>query len=155
MTLTLRRNHDRDLAPLAKMLPDAEIPLLNPSAKVPFDEMEWHRNWLGESSDVSFYLLDAEGHDVGFFALREGIGPEVRHLTYVYLCEEMRGGAGAELARIVEQAAEDLGALVLTLKVETDNAPAFNAYLSAGYEELSRRHGMATMRLDLEARIAA
>ncbi|WP_420557708.1 GNAT family N-acetyltransferase [Roseovarius sp.] len=155
MTLTLRRNHDRDLAPLAKMLPDAEIPLLNPNAKVPFDEMEWHRNWLGESSDVSFYLLDAEGHDVGFFALREGIGPEVRHLTYVYLCEEMRGGAGAELARIVEQAAEDLGALVLTLKVETDNAPAFNAYLSAGYEELSRRHGMATMRLDLEARIAA
>ena len=155
MTLTLRRNHDRDLAPLADMLPDADIPLLNPNAKVPFDQMEWHRNWLGESTDVSFYLQDAAGRDMGFFALREGIGPEVRHLTYVYLSEEVRGGSGAALAKLVEQAAEDLGALVLTLKVETDNAPAFNAYLSAGYEELSRRHGMATMRLDLEARAAA
>ena len=44
------------------------------------------------------------------------------------------------------------GDLILTLKVVLDNAPAFNAYVSAGYEELSRRHGMATMRLDLEKR---
>jgi len=155
MALTLRRNHDRDLTPLAKMLPDAEIPLLNPNAKVPFDEMEWHRKWLGEASDVSFYLQDATGQDVGFFALREGVGPEVRHLTYVYLSESARGGAGAELTEHVEQAARNLGALTLTLKVELDNAPAINAYLSAGYEELSRRQGMATMRLDLEERPAA
>lgn len=155
MTLTMRRNYDRDLTPLATMLPDAEIPLLNPNAKVPFDEMEWHRKWLGESSDVSFYLQDAAGHDVGFFALREGVGPEVRHLTYVYVAEAARGGAGAELTELVEQAARELGALTLTLKVELDNAPAINAYLSAGYEELSRRQGMATMRLDLEERPAA
>lgn len=155
MPLTQRRNRDRDLAPLANMLPDADIPLLNPNAKVPFDEMEWHRKWLGEREDVSFYLEDADGRDVGFFALREGIGPEVRHLTYVYLAEEARGGAAAELNERVEQAALDLGALTLTLKVELDNAPALNAYLSAGYEEMSRRHGMATMRLDLEQRLSA
>lgn len=154
MALTLRRNRDRDLAPLAEMLPDAEIPLLNPNAKVPFDQMEWHRKWLGEPQDVSFYLQDASGQDVGFFALREGVGPEVRHLTYVYVAEEVRGGAGAELTDHVEQAARDLGALVLTLKVDLDNAPAVNAYRSAGYEELSRRQGMATMRLDLEERPA-
>ncbi|MGZ9809756.1 GNAT family N-acetyltransferase [Pseudoroseicyclus sp. H15] len=152
MALTLRRNHDRDLAPLAQMLPDEEIPLLNPNAKVPFDEMEWHRKWLGDLEDVSFYLQDETGRDVGFFALREGVGPEVRHLTYVFLAEEARGGAAAELNARVEEAALDLGALVLTLKVELDNAPAVNAYLSAGYEELSRRQGMATMRLDLEER---
>ena len=152
MALTLRPNRDRDLAPLARMLPDADIPLLNPNAKVPFDEMEWHRKWLGDREDVSFYLQDAAGQDVGFFALREGIGPEVRHLTYVYLVEEARGGAAAELTERVEQAARDLGALVLTLKVELDNMPALSAYLSAGYEELSRRDGMATMRLDLEQR---
>lgn len=155
MSLTLRRNRERDLTPLAEMLPDADIPLLNPNAKVPFDEMEWHRKWLGEREDVSFYLQDAAGRDVGFFALREGVGPEVRHLTYVYLAEEARGGAAAELTERVEQAALDLGALTLTLKVEIDNAPAFNAYLSAGYEEMSRRQGMATMRLDLEKRLAA
>ena len=97
MTLTLVRNRDRDLTPLASMLPDAEIPLLNPNAKVPFDEMEWHRKWLGDREDVSFYLQDTEGRDVGFFALREGIGPEVRHLTYVFLAEEARGGAAQEL----------------------------------------------------------
>lgn len=152
MPLTLRRNRSRDLVPLEQMLPDADIPLLNPNAKVPFDEMEWQRKWLGEGQDVSFYLEDDAGRDVGFFALREGIGPEVRHLTYVYLVEEARGGAAAELNERVEQAALDLGALTLTLKVELDNAPALNAYLSAGYEELSRRHGMATMRLDLEGR---
>lgn len=155
MTLTLRRNRDRDLAPLGSMLQDEEIPLLNPNAKVPFDEMEWHQKWLGDAQDVSFYLQDADGKDVGFFALREGIGPEVRHLTYVYLAEEARGGAASEVTSLVEQAAEDLGALVVTLKVDLDNAPAFNAYLSAGYEELSRRNGMATMRLDLEDRLAA
>ncbi|MEC7764140.1 MAG: GNAT family N-acetyltransferase [Pseudomonadota bacterium] len=154
MPLTLRRNRSRDLAPLEQMLPDADIPLLNPNAKVPFDEMEWQRKWLGEGQDVSFYLEDDTGQDVGFFALREGIGPEVRHLTYVYLVEDARGGAAAELTERVEQAAVDLGALTLTLKVEVDNAPAFNAYLSAGYEELSRRQGMATMRLDLEDRQA-
>lgn len=155
MTLTLRRNYERDLTPLAMMLPDAEIHLLNPNANVPFDEMEWHRKWLGEATDVSYYLRDAAGRDVGFFALREGVGPEVRHLTYVYLIEEARGGAGPELTEHVEQAARELGALTLTLKVELDNAPAFNAYLSAGYEELSRRQGMATMRLDLEERLTA
>lgn len=154
MSLTLRRNPECDLAPLAAMLPDADIPLINPNAKVPFDEAEWHRNWLGDPKDVSFYLQNDEGRDVGFFALREGIGPEVRHLTYVYLAEEARGGAAAELTERVEQAAQDLGALTLTLKVDVDNAPAFNAYLSAGYEELSRRRGTATMRLDLERRPA-
>ncbi|MGR3363151.1 MAG: GNAT family N-acetyltransferase [Maritimibacter harenae] len=155
MALTLRRNRDGDLAPLAAMLTDAEIPLLNPNAKVPFDEMEWHRKWLGEREDVSFYLEDAAGRDVGFFALREGAGPEMRHLTYVYLVEEARGGAAAELTERIEEAALELGALTLTLKVELDNAPALNAYVSAGYEELSRRQGMATMRLDLEERLAA
>lgn len=155
MTLTLRRNRDRDLAPLAAMLPEEEIPLINPNAKVPFDEMEWHRNWLGDLDDVSFYLQDDAGRDVGFFALRVGVGPEVRHLTYAFLIEEMRGGAGAELTECVEHAARDLDALTLTLKVEVDNAPALNAYRSAGYEELSRRQGMATMRLDLEERRAA
>jgi RimJ/RimL family protein N-acetyltransferase len=79
----------------------------------------------------------------------------VRHLTYVYLVEEARGGSAAELTERVEDAARTLGALVLTLKVDLDNAPAFNAYLSAGYEELSRSQGMATMRLDLKARPAA
>ncbi|MFX0543463.1 GNAT family N-acetyltransferase [Roseovarius sp. S4756] len=155
MALTLRRNSDCDLTPLATMLPDSEIPLLNPNAKVPFDEMEWHHKWLGDREDVSFYLQDDAGRDVGFFALREGVGPEVRHLTYVYLAEEARGGAAAELTKRVEQAARELGALILTLKVDLENAPAFNAYLSAGYEELSRRRGMATMRLDLEKRLAA
>lgn len=151
MTLTRRCNIERDLTPLVSMLPDAEIPLLNPNAKVPFDETEWHQKWLGELDDVSFYLQDEAGQDVGFFALRQGVGPEVRHLTYVYVTEEARGGAAAEVTEHVEQAARTLGALVVTLKVEIDNAPAFNAYLSAGYEELSRRKGMATMRLDLES----
>lgn len=155
MALTLRRNHDRDLAPLEAMLPDTEILLLNPSAKVPFDKMEWQNKWLGEPEDVSFYLQDATGRDVGFFALRQGIGPEVRHLTYVYIIEAARGGAAAEVTEHVRQAALALGALAVTLKVELDNAPAHSAYLSAGYEELSRRRGMATMRLDLEQRQAA
>ena len=155
MAFTLRRNRDQDLAPLAAMLPTAEIPLINPNAKTPFDETEWHRKWLGDRDDVSFYLQDDEGRDIGFFALRVGVGPEVRHLTYVYLIEEARGGAAAELTERIEQAARDLGALTLTLKVELDNRPAVNAYLSAGYEELSRRQGMATMRLDLDQPLAA
>ncbi len=148
--LTLRRNAPFDLAPLAAILTDRDdLALVNPNAKHPFDPLEWQEKWLAEPDDESFYILDGAGHEVGFFALRVGVGPEVRHLTYVFVTEEARGGVGARMAELVEQAARELGALTVTLKVETDNAPALNAYLGAGYEELSRRGGMATMRLDL------
>ncbi|EYD72314.1 GNAT family N-acetyltransferase [Limimaricola hongkongensis] len=148
--LTTRRNREGDLAPLARLLADPDdLTLINPNAGQPFDPREWQEKWLGDLDDTSFYVLDEAGREVGFFALRVGIGPEVRHLTYVFLEESVRGGAGAELTALIEQAARDLGALSITLKVELDNAPARNAYLSAGYEELGRSNGMATMRRDL------
>lgn len=50
----------------------------------------------------------------------------------------------------MEAAARALGALSITLKVELGNAPALNAYRSAGFEELGRSGGLATMRLDLD-----
>jgi ribosomal protein S18 acetylase RimI-like enzyme len=149
--LTLHRNHARDLAPLARLLADPrDLALVNPHAAQPFDPGEWAMKWVGERDDETFYLRDHEGREVGFFALRVGVGPEVRHLTYVFVEERMRGGTGEELARLAEEAARDLGALSITLKVELDNEAALNLYRKAGYEELSRRGGMATMRRDLE-----
>lgn len=149
-SLTLRHNQPADLAPLARLLEsEADLALVNPQARHPFDEGEWRTKWLQEADDESFYLLDPEGHEVGFFALRVGIGPEVRHLAYVFVAEDMRGGSGEELAQLAEAAARDLGALSITLKVELDNPTALNLYQKAGYEELSRRGGMATMRRDL------
>ncbi|WP_397542570.1 GNAT family N-acetyltransferase [Roseovarius salis] len=150
-TLTLRHNTARDLDPLARLLDDpADLALVNPHARHPFDPGEWQMKWLKEADDESFYLLDEAGREVGFFVLRVGIGPEVRHLTYVFVEEAMRGGTGEELARLAEDAARDLGALSITLKVELDNEPALKLYQKAGYEELSRRGGMATMRRDLD-----
>ncbi|ESR25523.1 hypothetical protein N177_1635 [Lutibaculum baratangense AMV1] len=55
---------------------------------------------------------------------------------------------GGQLAAFAEEAARDLGALSVTLKAETDNEAAMRLYQGAGYEELGRRHGMATMRKD-------
>lgn len=152
MTVTsMRANRPFDLAPLARLLEGQDdLALINPNAKHPFDPVEWQEKWLNEPDDASFYLLDAEGVEVGFFALRVGVGPEVRHLTYVYVAPEARGGAGERLAELAEQAARDLGALSITLKVELDNPAAYNLYLSAGYEELAQRGGMATMRRDLD-----
>ena len=150
-SLSLRPNQERDLAPLAGLLKDEDdMALVNPHAGFPFDEGEWKMRWLQEMDDESFYLLDGEGREVGFFALRVGVGPEVRHLTYVFVEEEMRGGTGEELARLAEDAARDLGALSITLKVELDNEAALRLYQKSGYEELSRRGGMATMRRDLD-----
>jgi ribosomal protein S18 acetylase RimI-like enzyme len=149
--IALRHNRARDLAPLERLLVrEADLVLVNPSAKHPFDADEWHQKWLNEADDESFYLVDPAGREVGFFALRVGVGPEVRHLAYVFVAEEMRGGSGARLAELAETAARDLGALSITLKVELDNEPALNLYRKAGYEELSRRGGMATMRRDLD-----
>jgi len=146
---TLRPNAPFDLAPLARLLDKEEdLALVNPSAKHPFDPLEWQEKWLNEPDDASFYLVDANGKEVGFFALRVGIGPEVRHLVYVFVEEESRGGAGKELAALAEQAARDLGAISITLKVELDNEPALAVYQAAGYEELGRSGGMATMRRD-------
>ncbi len=151
MPLTARPNAPFDLAPLSRLLTDeGDLALVNPNAKYPFDPLEWQEKWLGDPDDASFYLMDGTGTDVGFFALRVGVGPEVRHLTYAFVAEEARGGAGGVLAAEVEAAARDLGALTITLKCELDNEPALNAYLAAGYETLSERNGMATMRLDLD-----
>lgn len=148
--LRLRKNAPFEVLTLGEMIPNAdEMALVNPNAKFPLDPLEWQEKWLNELDDASFYLVDASGRDVGFFALRVGVGPEVRHLTYVFVAPEARGGAGEQMAALVIEAARGLDALVLTLKCETDNAPAMNAYLSAGFEVLSERGGMATMRLDL------
>lgn len=149
--LATRRDATRDLAPLARLLADPEdLARVNPSAKHPFDAAEWREKWLNEADDEAFYLVDGEGREVGFFALRVGIGPEVRHLAYVFVEEAMRGGSGAQLADLAETAARDLGALTITLKVELDNPAAVNLYHGAGYEEISRRNGLATMRRDLD-----
>lgn len=149
--LATRRDAARDLAPLARLLADPEdLARVNPSAKHPFDAAEWREKWLNEADDEAFYLVDDAGREVGFFALRVGIGPEVRHLAYVFVEEAMRGGSGARLAELAETAARDLGALTITLKVELDNPAAVNLYHAAGYEEISRRNGLATMRRDLD-----
>lgn len=151
MELMLRRNAPFDLTPLAGLLEDrADLELVNPSAKYPFDPLEWQEKWLNEPDDESFYLVDQSGREVGFFALRVGIGPEVRHLVYVFVEEAARGGAGKRLTELAEEAARGLGALSITLKAETDNEPAMRLYQGAGFEELGRRNEMATMRKDLD-----
>ena len=149
--LTIRPNAPFDLLPLQRLLTEeSDMALVNPNAKHPLDPLEWQEKWLNEPDDSSFYLLDADGREIGFFALRVGIGPEVRHLVYVFVEEAARGGAGQQLAELAERAARDLGALSITLKVELDNEPALRLYLSAGYEELGRSNGMATMRKELD-----
>ncbi|WP_339950756.1 GNAT family N-acetyltransferase [uncultured Albimonas sp.] len=149
--LTLRRSAPLDLSPLARLLADeSDLALANPNAARPFCEREWRETWLGDLDDAAFYVTDPEGREVGFFALRVGVGPEVRHLAYLCLDPAHRGGAGRRMTELVEEAARALGALSVTLKVELDNAPALTAYRAAGYEELSQRRGMATLRLDLE-----
>ncbi|TCO75150.1 GNAT family N-acetyltransferase [Chromatocurvus halotolerans] len=149
--LSVRPNQPFDLEPLAELLVDeADLAKVNPNAKHPFDPLEWQEKWLNEPDDASYYLIDSQGREVGFFALRVGIGPEVRHLTYAFVAPEARGGAGGQLAAEVEASARSLGALSITLKVDLDNAPALNAYLSAGFEELGRSGDVATMRKDLD-----
>ena len=151
MPFDLRHNRERDLEPLSRLLTEPDdLCLVNPQASHPFDPREWQDKWLGDLHDESFYILDDSAEEVGFFALRVGAGPEIRHLTYVYVSPAARGGAGEQMAGLAETAARELGALTITLKCELDNTPALNAYLSAGYEEMSRRDGMATMRLDLD-----
>ena len=59
-------------------------------------------------------------------------------------------GAAGRRGWVAGRGARPPGALSVMLKVEVDNAPALAAYRSAGYEEMSRRGSMATMRLDLE-----
>ena len=133
--LNLRRNAPFDLAPFAAMVADpGDLMRVNPNAKHPVDPAEWQEKWLNEPDDESFYILDPAGREVGFFALRVGVGPEVRHLTYVFLEESVRGGAGAEVTALVEGAARELGAMSVTLKVDLDNTPALKAYEAAGYE---------------------
>ncbi|GHA14359.1 hypothetical protein GCM10007989_06290 [Devosia pacifica] len=147
--ISFRPNAPFDLTPLSHLLHDeSDLQLVNPNAKYPFDPLEWQEKWLNEPDDASFYLVDETGREIGFFALRVGIGPEVRHLVYVFVEEASRGGTGKALTEFAEQAARDLGAIAITLKVEEDNEPALRVYEASGYEELGRSNGMLTMRRD-------
>ena len=59
--LTIRRNVENDLAPLARLLADPDaMTLVNPNAKQPFDPVEWQEKWLGEMHDEDFYLALVE-----------------------------------------------------------------------------------------------
>ena len=46
MSLTIRRNRERDLEPLSRLLTDeGELTLVNPNAGFPFDPLEWNEKW--------------------------------------------------------------------------------------------------------------
>ncbi len=70
--------------------------------------------------------------------------PEIRHLVYVIIEEEPRGGAGQPLASRAEEQARALGALSLSLMVELDNEPALRLYQAAGQVGARRLSGASS-----------
>ena len=94
------------------------------------------------SSNAATWVAEEEGQLAGFAIVEwgEDQGASVAYIqTIEVVPEQRRQGAGGELLRLVEQSAQSMGAPIIWLHVDAENAGAIRLYEAHGY----RREGMA------------
>lgn len=148
--LYLSKNDPLDFSILATMLSDpADLKLVWPEARHPFDETEWLASFPGIDPSASYYVLTGDG-PAGHAALFGTTEPDRLHLAWVYLKPELRGnGIGQQLLSLLEAHATDaLRAVALTLKTNTFNPRAYHIYSKAGFYETDQQGDTIFMRKD-------
>lgn len=96
--------------------------------------------------DAWFVILG--GETVGHFALRS-FREGARHLSWLYLARDVRGGRGRELVGLVEAAARGLGVNFLTLNVNKTNPRARHLYRACGFADVEHLPEKTFMRKEL------
>jgi len=149
--LSLVANKPLDLETLGRLLSDqAELFLVWPDAKFPFDPEQWRARLSSQPGNRSYFVM-YEGEIIGHAALLETDEPHVLAMSYLFLRPDRRGrGLGKQLIRLLEDEARLLaGVQALRLRVRTYNGRAMHLYETAGFAAAEQDGTLVIMRKDL------
>lgn len=144
---TTRLNFPVNAAMIGALVADqADLQLMWPHAKLPFDVVQWAEK-LDPSTGTLSYWFQKDYETVGHFALKHAPGDPNVWLLNVYLRPEVRGTeASHELMKQAEKLATDvMFGETMCLKVRSYNKPAFHLYQNVGYSEFQREGDLLQM----------
>ncbi len=117
----------------------ADLSLVWPKAKHPFDHDQWREALNPEKGHTSFLVYE-DDQLIGHAALRMTEMPNVYALSFLYLLPQARSkGLGEQMVSLLEQyAKERLPVRKLILVVRTYNQMARRCYVKCGFKEDGR-----------------
>ncbi|MCG6916104.1 MAG: GNAT family N-acetyltransferase [Deltaproteobacteria bacterium] len=145
--MRLVENIPLDTGVIAHLITDyADLHLVWPSARWPFDHLQWEKVLNPASGNKSFLVYEGSVL-IGHAALCRTEQPEVYSLNYLYLTPQMRSrGLGEKMVGLLEQyAREQLSAKKLVLVTRTYNPRARKCYSKCGFREYSREATLIRM----------
>ena len=145
--MRLVENIPLDTGVIAHLITDyADLHLVWPSARWPFDHLQWQKVLNPASGNKSFLVYEGSVL-IGHAALCKTEQPEVYSLNYLYLTPQMRSkGLGEKMVRLLEQyARERLSAKKLVLVTRTYNPGARKCYSKCGFREYRREATLIRM----------
>ena len=146
--LSLVANHPLDLFTLGRLLSDrAELFLVWPDAKFPFDAEQWRERLTSRPGNRSYFVMHA-GEIVGHAALLATDEPQVLAMSYLFIRPDRRGrGLGGRLIRLLEDEAHKTPDVrALKLRVRTYNPRAMHLYEAAGFATAEQDGTLVVMR---------
>ena len=145
--MRLVENIPLDTGVIAHLITDyADLHLVWPSARWPFDHLQWEKVLNPASGNKSFLVYEGSVL-IGHAAICKTKQPEVYSLNYLYLTPQMRSrGLGEKMVALLEQyAREQLSAKKLVLVTRTYNPRARKCYSKCGFREYSREATLIRM----------
>ena len=138
--MRLVENIPLDTDKVADLISDpADLRLVWPAARYPFDHQQWKAVLDPEQGNVPFLVFDVD-ELIGHAALRRTAEESVYSINYLYLSPHLRGkDLGTKMVGMLETYARDhLSAKKLILKTQTYNPRAINCYAQCGFQEDNR-----------------
>lgn len=148
--LSLRANDPVDFAALGPMIGSAEaLKYVWPNAKWPLEPGAWHDHMARYPGSCSYFIC-LQGNVVGHSAILSTTARSRRHLAWIYLRPEFRGGRGRELVTLlINEARARWNPKVISLVTNTFNPRAQHLYRSIGFLETLRTADKIEMQMDL------
>ena len=141
-------NQPLDLPRLASLLTDqAELALVWPDAKHPFDHDQWRKTLTARPGNRSYFIVTQQ-EVIGHAALLETDEQGVLSVSYLFIRPDHRSrGYGRDLIALLENEARSVaGVTALRLRVRTYNPRAAHVYEASGFMVAEQEGTLQIMR---------